>query len=87
MTKSTPAGVTKRTTRGVQLGNMNEAELAKKQKVVKAPPAENSKKIRKNKKGGKSQKDLDKDLRKQYDKGKAYDEDEDDVADRKNAQE
>jgi len=33
---------------------MNEAELAKKQKVVKAPPAENSKKIRKNRKGGKS---------------------------------
>jgi hypothetical protein len=33
--------------------------------------------------GAKSQKEIDKELRKQYDKGRAYDEDEDDVADRK----
>jgi hypothetical protein len=32
----------------------------------------------------KSQKEIDKELRRQYDKGKAYDEDEDDRADRKN---
>ena len=34
-------------------------------------------------KSGRTQKEIDKELRRQYDKGRAYDEDEDDLADRR----
>ena len=88
----------KRATRGVKLGNLNENALAKKS-AISATEQKKDKLggnelegafIRKRlmgKRGGKSQKEIDKELRKQYDKGKAYDEDEDDVADRKNQRE
>lgn len=62
---------------------MNENELAKKVITVDRKDDE-IKKPRKHTNKGRSQKEIDKELRKQYDKGKAYDEDEDDMADRKN---
>ena len=78
MTKKEPTpSILKRQTRGVQLGNMNENELAKKSKPIAKQETHSHPKSNK-------PKNLDKELRKHYDKGKAYDEDEDDVADRKN---
>lgn len=83
---------TKRTTRGIKLGNLNENALAKKSAITAAEQKrahgdrhdENEVEGCKMSKKVKTQKQLDKELRKQYDKGKAYEEDEDDRADRKN---
>ena len=94
---SKPKPVSKRTTRGIKLGNLNENALAKKsaitateQKKIKKDDDSNldqSEFVRTGKPLSKSKKDLDKELRRQYDKGKAYDEDEDDRADRNNMRE
>ena len=68
--------IEKRATRGVKLGNLSENALAKKS-ISAAIEHEKPQKKR-------VAKETEKDLRKHFDKGKAYDEDEDDVADRKN---
>ena len=74
------AQIEKRATRGVKLGNLSENALAKKSISAAIEQEKPAAKKR-------SQKEHDKELRKHFDKGKAYDEDEDDVADRKNLKE
>ena len=56
----------RRTTRGVKLGNMNENALAKKSSLTDGQQSK------------KPQKQNDKQLRKQFDSGNAYDDDKDD---------